>query len=376
MILLEKRKGAGTSSNHAVALQSNGLAALAQIGALDSVLEQSSERVYSVAVYDEHHRFLASADFRELEHPYPYVLPVLSDGLTRMFRNRFSEKGGLLLEGFELGGLLEKGGSIAGVRGVMDGRPVEIRARLVVGADGPSSKVRALSGLSYRVKTYEDTFVVAVLQGVLLGEFRSRIVIGKGVALGVISFRGFTAFSWYVSERDFDRYRKAGLDFLKKRLVELEPELRPSLDLLHEWSQITFLKPMGVFAKTWTKPGLTLLGDAAHAMDPSLGQGMNQSLLDVVALADVLCECKKRDDFSVEAIRKYEASRRSQATFYVRQSEIGGRLLTPRSAFSSWLVKRTIKKSATSKRKRLLGMKLNAGLLSEFGIQDLVTLLV
>jgi 2-polyprenyl-6-methoxyphenol hydroxylase-like FAD-dependent oxidoreductase len=375
VILLERRKGVGPSSNHAVALQSNGLAALAQIGALDDLLE-SGERVYSVAVYDEHHRFLAFVEFKELEHPYPYVVPVLPDSLTRTFRKRFSEKGGPLLEGFELEGLLTKENSVTGVRGAIDGQPMEIGARLVVGADGPSSKVRALSGLRCRVKTYENTFVVAVLQGMSLGESPSRLIIGKGVALGAVSFRGFTAFSWYVPTRDFDRYRRGGLDSLKQRLVELEPDLRPSLDLLRDWSQITFLNPMGVYTESWTKPGLTLLGDAAHAMDPSLGQGLNQSLLDVVALAEVLQECKERDDFSVEALRRYEALRHGQAMFYVKQSEMGARLLTPRNGLSSWLVKRTIKKSASTKRKRLLAMKLSAGLLSEFGIQDLVSLLV
>jgi 2-polyprenyl-6-methoxyphenol hydroxylase-like FAD-dependent oxidoreductase len=374
VILLDKRIGVGPS-NHAVALQANSLTALAQIGALEDLLREG-QKIYSLAIYDEHHRLLASVDLRELEHPYSYLLLVLPERMTMMFRDRFRKKGGIILEGFELDRLLSNENSTTGVRGVMSGQPMEIRAKLVVGADGPFSKIRTLSGLSYRTRTYEDAYAVAVLPGVVSGP-PSRLIIGKGVALGMASLLGqFTYFFCYVSEKDFEHYRKVGLDSLKRRLIELEPELRPPLDSLHEWNQIVFLKPIGVFMKAWTKPGLALVGDAAHAMNPSLAQGMNQSLLDAIALAGVLNECKKRDEFSTEAIRGYERLRHKQATFYVKQSEIGGRLLAPRNSFYSWLAKRTVMKAASNKDKRVLGMKLNAGLLSELGIRDLITLLV
>jgi monooxygenase len=380
VMLLERGVGIETA-NHAIALQPNGIAALAGMNYLDAILE-FGQKIEETIVFDEFHRPIISANFNELDHPYPYLLFALPSDLTNFFRKKFVTKARSesLIEGFEFEEFQREGNKVKGVRGTVKGnQKLEVEAKLVIGADGPLSKAREKSGLRYRLKKYDDNYIVCVLPGTL-GDNRARSMIGKGVSMGVASIREkLTYFFGLMERKEFD-YHKKRLDSLRAKLTNLEPALGPILEAnLRDWSQIGFLAPIGVFLESWSSiPGLTLIGDAAHAMNPSLAQGMNQSLLDVQSFGEILSqECAKNGnlDSFYKAAQEYERSRYKTAMFYSRQSEIASKLLAPRNGFYAWLAKRGMRKATKDKRRRILGMKINAGLLDSFTTMDLLTLL-
>lgn len=375
VIMVERRKGV-EEARHALVLQPNGLEALSEMGVLGD-LSGISEPIFSNVFYDKRHSVLASLDMRELGHHYAYFLPVLPDRLTESFRKRFAAKGGQLLEGFSFTSLLRDRNTVKGVKGVMGRETVEVRAKLVVGADGPLSKVRDAAGFQYRVNEYDDTYVVALLPSSIEEHKEVRLFTGRAVHLGVVPVNNrFTYIFYYLSHGDFERLKEAGLPVFKSLLVVLEPNLQHVLECLQDWGQVAHVKPIGVFCKTWVMPGLALIGDAAHGMNPSLGQGLNQSFVDIVVLSRILEECHQHNDFSFGALRKYEDSRLKHVLFYQRQSEVSASFLATNSRIRSWLGRRILRKMGKDKTKRILSLKMGSGLLSQLSLREQVSLLL
>jgi 2-polyprenyl-6-methoxyphenol hydroxylase-like FAD-dependent oxidoreductase len=124
---------------------------------------------------------------------------------------------------------------------------------------------------------------------------------------------------WSVYAGDLDDIRRAGIDALHAAIRRLDPDalLRPSDDLAH-WG---FAEYVDVVMPRWHAPGWAVLGDAAHAMSPQLGQGVNLALIDAWTLARCI---EARDDLPT-ALASYTQLRRSQLGFYQRAT----RWLTP-----------------------------------------------
>jgi 2-polyprenyl-6-methoxyphenol hydroxylase-like FAD-dependent oxidoreductase len=384
VVLLEKRIGEVEPAKHGIGLQPNGLEALHKIGALDDVLK-IGERSSTNTIYDERRDKLVTIDLRETGHPYPYFLSVTPDKLTTLFRKRLNKA--RLVEGFEVQSLVKEGNIVRGIRGKIrtkmetqegeeEEEKREFRAKVVVGADGPFSKVRSLAGFEYKVKKYNDHYVASVLPGAMPNpEF--HMIIGRGTQLGVLPLKGnFTYFFWYVEKKGHEEIIRSDVQSFKRRLGLLDPSLKPVLEGLEDWSQTIFIAPVGVFLPHWVLPGVALIGDSAHAMNPALGQGMNQSLLDVIALSQVLDECYKQDNFSYEMLERYEQMRYKRALFIQKQSELTALVLSTNSRLQSFLGRRILKKAAEDKKKRALAAKLGAGLLESLSLTDRLSLLL
>ncbi len=84
--------------------------------------------------------------------------------------------------------------------------------------------------------------------------------------------------------------RAAGLDALRSELAELVPELADRVDTIRDWQDVHFLSVESSRIPTWHRPGLLVIGDAAHVMSPIGGVGINYAIQDAVAAANLLAE--------------------------------------------------------------------------------------
>ena len=188
----------------------------------------------------------------------------------------------------EVTGLIETAGRVAGVTATTRDGPLEVRANLVVGCDGRTSTVRTASGLAvqdfgspidvlwFRLskiagdpeqvlgRLQADTMIVTIDR---TDYWQCAFVIGKG-GIGQVHAEGLEAFKNVVAE---------GARFLADRVDELK-----------SFDDIKLLSVSVDRLTTWSKPGLLCIGDAAHAMSPVGGVGINLAIQDAVATANLL----------------------------------------------------------------------------------------
>jgi 2-polyprenyl-6-methoxyphenol hydroxylase-like FAD-dependent oxidoreductase len=164
----------------------------------------------------------------------------------------------------------------------------EIRADLVVGADGRHSIVRERAGL-------EAIDIGAPIDVLWMriskkdgdpGQTAGRLINGR---LLVMLDRGdYWQCAYVIRKGGYDGVRARGIARFRDELVGIAPFLRDRVDELQDWGDIKLLTVAVDRLKEWWRPGLLCIGDAAHAMSPIGGVGINLAVQDAVAAANIL----------------------------------------------------------------------------------------
>ncbi|MFJ4167392.1 FAD-dependent oxidoreductase [Microbacterium sp. NPDC089698] len=252
----------------------------------DDFLRLPHDAMSSVEIAFGDERVLV-ADFSRLRAASPFVAFVPQwDFLTFLAERGAALPDFALRHGVEVTGLVRERGRVTGVTGMQDGQAVRFDADLVIGADGRSSVVRTLAGLAVTADTTPiDVFWMRVprRQGEHLPLFT-----GGGGALICIDRGAYWQLAYAFPPGTADRLRRAGLDALRTRIAALRPELADATSALTGWDDVHELKVRVDHLRRWSAPGLLCIGDAAHAMSPAGGVGINLAIQDAVATANLL----------------------------------------------------------------------------------------
>jgi 2-polyprenyl-6-methoxyphenol hydroxylase-like FAD-dependent oxidoreductase len=193
----------------------------------------------------------------------------------------------------EVSGLIENDNHrVIGVHVNTPSGPIDIHAALVVGCDGRNSTSRA----SARLPVHETGVPIDVLW------FRlTRRESDPSNALGNINYGNFLVLinrsdyfqcGFLIAKDSFTtKIQPAGLPAFRSSLARLVPFLADRVDELTDWSQIKLLSVQVNRLTRWHRPGLLCIGDAAHAMSPVGGIGINLAIQDAVAAARILAPC-------------------------------------------------------------------------------------
>lgn len=209
------------------------------------------------------------------------------------------------------------------------------RFDLTVLADGANSTLRAQTGLPVQDRLYPWGAVWAVLDDPQrhYGRRLWQWYRGANQMLGIMptgltpaapgrSPRQVVSLFWSLRADTLDGWRAAGLDAFKQQVRALNPDCEALLAQLHSIDQLTWTRYHDVVMPRYHAQRCVVIGDAAHATSPQLGQGTNLALLDAVALAD----CLAQDAGNVPgALARYSAQRRPHLHYYGQAS----RWLTP-----------------------------------------------
>jgi 2-polyprenyl-6-methoxyphenol hydroxylase-like FAD-dependent oxidoreductase len=142
---------------------------------------------------------------------------------------------------------------------------------------------------------------------------------------------------YVIPKGDYQKLREAGIETLRQSIAELAPEFSSRVHHLHDWSQISFLSVESSRIPRWYRPGLLLIGDAAHVMSPVGGVGINYAIQDAVVAANVLSTPLKSKALHLwdlaEVQRQRELPTRTIQAFqsFVQQQIIKGALDTTRA---------------------------------------------
>jgi 2-polyprenyl-6-methoxyphenol hydroxylase-like FAD-dependent oxidoreductase len=224
-------------------------------------------------------------------------------------------------------GLLTDGGRITGVR-LKDGE--EIRARLTIAADGRSSVLRTEAQLPKQDFGVPIDVLWFRLPKQPTPKNETGGTFGQGTLVVEIDRGDYWQCAYVVPKGAADDVRAEGLESFRKSIARAAPELAPVVGTLQSWDEVKLLSVSLDRLTRWWRPGLLAIGDAAHAMSPVGGVGINLAVQDAVAAANILAAPLARGE-NVDPLLDEVQDRRMFPTRVVQgaQRAIHQRILTP-----------------------------------------------
>lgn len=241
--------------------------------------------------FDLNGRSATAVDFGRLHQPHPYIALVPQWDLLNLLAEAAAAEPSFTLQmNTEVTGLLRAGGRIAGVRYQGPDGPGELRAELTVGCDGRTSIVLQQAGLATHEYPVNFDAWWFRLPGDGLAEFSlvPRFVPGKAVV--IIPRRGYAQIAYLGPKGSDAALRAQDIDTFRHDIAELLPEAAESVRALTSWDDIKHLDVRLNRLRRWHTDGLLCIGDAAHAMSPMGGVGINLAIQDAVAAAALLAQ--------------------------------------------------------------------------------------
>jgi len=184
--------------------------------------------------------------------------------------------------------LLMEDGRVLGLQAETPEGQLEVRADLVVGADGRHSDVRMRAGL--KVEDFGAPMDVVWFR---LSKHASdgQQLLGRiqaGVVFVTLDRGDYWQCAYVIPKGGFEQLRSRGLEAFRAAIAGLNPEFADRLQEIASWDDLKLLTVTVDRLKRWSRPGLLCIGDAAHAMSPVGGVGINLAIQDAVAAANLL----------------------------------------------------------------------------------------
>ncbi|MGB6794334.1 MAG: FAD-dependent oxidoreductase [Pseudolabrys sp.] len=214
--------------------------------------------------------------------------------------------------------LIEENGRVAGARAKSPEGELEIRAELIVGCDSRHSTIRTKAGLksddygapmdvmwfrlSHRPGDSEET----------VGHIES------GRMMVMLNRNDYWQCAYVIPKGTAEEVRSAGLDKFRQVIADMSPFVRDRLGEIESWDQVKLLTVAVDRLRRWFRPGLLCIGDAAHAMSPIGGVGINLAVQDAVAAANILAQPLRHGTMTIETLESVQRRREFPTRFTQR----------------------------------------------------------
>jgi 2-polyprenyl-6-methoxyphenol hydroxylase-like FAD-dependent oxidoreductase len=304
-----------------------------QLGLADRLLKLRHTEIRSATVQTVAGAF-TPLDFSRLNTKYPYITMMPQTSFLEFITAEAKRYPNFrqVMEA-RVRELVEEDGVIRGVRYEGNDGWHEVRAVLTVGADGRGSRVRRLAGFE-PVKTSPPMDVLWFKLPREPDDPEGAMGrIGRGHIAILLDRFDYWQAGYVIPKGTFPELRHEGIESLRRSFAELIPEFADRLERLEDWKQVSLLSVESSRCPRWYRPGLSLIGDAAHVMSPVGGVGINYAIQDAVVAANVLAGPLKDSQAQLKDLdTKYLAAvqwRRELPTRFIQtlQTQIQRRVL-------------------------------------------------
>jgi len=280
-----------------------------ELGLLDAFLKLPHQKVetLSAQIGEDH---LTMIDFRHLPTHCKYIaLMPQWDFLNFLAEHGKRYKTFDLHMKSEATDLIEEGGCVVGVRAKGPDGMLTIRADLVVGCDGRHSTVREKAGFQgqdYGAPMDVLWFRMPRKQSDTTDTF-GHIEAGR---MMIMLDRGdYWQCAYVIPKGGIEKVQAEGIDGFRQRVTDMSPFLADRIGELKSWDDVKLLSVAVDRLQRWWRPGLICIGDAAHAMSPIGGVGINMAVQDAVAAANRLAAPLKSGTVTTEDLRAIQERR-------------------------------------------------------------------
>jgi 2-polyprenyl-6-methoxyphenol hydroxylase-like FAD-dependent oxidoreductase len=280
-----------------------------ELGLLDEFLELPHQKVYELNAQIGETR-LTIADFRHLPTRCGFIAFMPQWDFLNFLAEKAARYPGFdLMMKAEVSGLIEESGRVIGVSATTSNGTIEVRADLVVGADGRGSIVREKAGL--QVKEYGAPMDVLWFRlrraaedpVATMGRFdtgRIFITLNRG---------DYWQCGYVIPKGQFEEMGRQEFATFRASIVKFAPYAKDSVHELRGWDDVKLLTVRVDRLIDWFRPGLLCIGDAAHAMSPVGGVGINLAIQDAVAAANVLFQPLREGRLAIDQLRQIQSRR-------------------------------------------------------------------
>jgi len=241
--------------------------------------------------------------------------------------------------------MVEEDGVVRGVRYLAPDGMHEIRASLTVGADGRFSLLRRLAGIE-PIKTSPPMDILWFRLPKLPGEPEITGGLFGGIGRGRILVMLERTNHWQAGlvfpKGQYQELRAKGVEAVRQSITEIEPHFARHAEYLTDWHQLTLLSVESSRCPIWHKPGLLLIGDAAHVMSPVGGVGINYAIQDAAVAANVLTKpllagsVSEADLAEVQRQREWPTRAIQAMQSFMQKNLIGGALRAQTAMTIPW----------------------------------------
>jgi 2-polyprenyl-6-methoxyphenol hydroxylase-like FAD-dependent oxidoreductase len=205
--------------------------------------------------------------------------------------------------------LIIEGSRVVGLRAESQGEPIEIRADLVIGADGRHSIVRKRAG--FQVESLGAPMdVLWMRMSRKPGDpEQTGGTINYGHMMVTLNRNDYWQCAYLIRKGGYDELKARGLDAFRADVVRLMPYLGDRVSELKDWDDIKLLTVAVDRLQKWWRPGLLCIGDAAHAMSPIGGVGVNLAVQDAIAASNILATPLREGRMSDDHLQQVQQRR-------------------------------------------------------------------
>src|SRR6266516_4572391 len=279
-------------------------------------------------------------DLHELKTKFPYIAMMPQTRFLEFITSEAQRFPSFrLVMGARVAELLEEDGQVRGVRYRAHDGWHEVRTLLTMGTDGRFSRMRKLAGFEPIASSPPMDVLWLRLSRKpddphgLMGRF------GGGRALICLEREDHWQIGYIIGKGTYQQVHTAGLETLRQGIAETAPEFADRVVELQDWKQVSMLSVEANRLPRWYRPGLLLLGDAAHVMSPAGGNGINYAVMDAVAAANLLSAPLQAGQVTVADLARVQRRREwptrvIQALVNVMQDRLLKAALDPKGSFT------------------------------------------
>ena len=318
-------------------LQPNALLALDSLGLLEEVKQLGALHRYWFA--DEMGSGnLAGWDYAMLDHPHPYAICIRPHLLRGLLRDRVTCMPGvdMLIPAefisFAVGDRWHQ------VNLKFSGKDLVAKTRLLVGSDGPNSRVRTAAGIKADVRFYSHGWVDTIMARQQDEVTEGHVYFGPYDYLGIVPTRTNELVTFHLTSATSQaEYRQqfGSIEEFRRRYTQMAPILKNCIENVRSWDQAVYTKNLRVRAERWIANGVALAGDAAVSVNAITSQGACLALEGGVRLASVVRRAFERGDLSAHSLTPYQAWSKSQAEMIQDLGDLNLSVFTSRNPILS-----------------------------------------